>query len=190
MYKLNQIITQVPNCIFWKDKNSVFLGANEHFAYIAGLCSVIDVKGKTDYTMPWGKTHADLYRMRDKEIINTAIAAKQIETQLRANGKLVTVIVHKAPLLDNKGKVIGVIGSFIELPNGFDNSHNHISIPPSQQAVLTHVVQGLSAKEIAKKLNLSQRTIEFYTVILKKKFSCRSKSELITKAWQLGFICA
>lgn len=50
---------------------------------------------------------------------------------------------------------------------------------------LAGVVKGLSSKNIARKLNLSYRTIEFYIANIKKKYGCRTKFELMSVFVQL-----
>lgn len=56
-----------------------------------------------------------------------------------------------------------------------------------QSQCLYHLVRGLTAKQIAKVLGLSNRTIEFYLENLKEKFNCPNKSDLIAKAIEMGF---
>lgn len=65
---------------------------------------------------------------------------------------------------------------------------NHkIILPKRQQQVLFHVIKGKSAKTIAKEMNTSFRTIEYYTEILKIKFNCKTKHELVEKAFNQGY---
>ena len=49
-------------------------------------------------------------------------------------------------------------------------------------------MRGKTAKEIAKVLNLSPRTIEFYVEQLKAKWDCRKTTELVSKILQAGNI--
>ena len=56
---IDELVNQLPAAIFWKDKNSVFLGCNQYFASLAGLTSPKEIIGKTDYNLPWGKHEAD-----------------------------------------------------------------------------------------------------------------------------------
>jgi PAS domain S-box-containing protein len=41
------VLSNVPASIFWKDRNSVYLGANERFVRDAGLRSPLEIIGKT-----------------------------------------------------------------------------------------------------------------------------------------------
>ena len=56
-------------------------------------------------------------------------------------------------------------------------------IPPHlskrENECLSHLIMGLTCKQIGKELNLSHRTIEFYIARMKTRFSCKTKIELI-----------
>ena len=59
-----------------------------------------------------------------------------------------------------------------------------------QLECLVHLVKGMTAKEIARCLMLSPRTIEYYLGLLKDKFNCHSRSQLIKIALSLEAVKA
>src|SRR5512137_1439390 len=62
------IMNNIPQAVFWKDRNLVYLGCNKAFADDAGFSSPEDVVGKTDFDMPW-KAQAVLYRADDSLVM-------------------------------------------------------------------------------------------------------------------------
>ena len=50
-----------------------------------------------------------------------------------------------------------------------------------QSDCINYAMQGKTAKEIARELNLSPRTVEEHLTILKHKLSCSNKMQLISK---------
>lgn len=50
--------------------------------------------------------------------------------------------------------------------------------------VLKYILLGKTAKQIAKEINLSHRTIEEYTGKIKRKLQCHHKSEIYSKIVQ------
>ncbi|MBF0552638.1 MAG: PAS domain S-box protein, partial [Deltaproteobacteria bacterium] len=50
---LVNILNSVPQYIFWKDHNSVYLGCNYAFTKAAGIQNVEEIVGKTDFDLPW-----------------------------------------------------------------------------------------------------------------------------------------
>ena len=67
---LRQIITNVPHSIFWKDRQSNYLGCNERTAVDLGLPSPITIAGMTDYDTSVTREQADAYRSDDVEVMD------------------------------------------------------------------------------------------------------------------------
>ena len=106
------VLDHFPGVVFWKDRNSVYLGCNRKFSTGAGLADPKEIIGKTDYDLPWAKTEADSYRADDRLVMESGKSKLNIvETQLQADGSIIWFDTNKIPLFDNEGKVIGVLGT-------------------------------------------------------------------------------
>ena len=66
---MNYLINTAPMRIFWKDKNSQYMGVNKLFLGDAGLESNDQIIGKNDFELPWKDTHAKLYVDDDKYVM-------------------------------------------------------------------------------------------------------------------------
>jgi len=112
---LSIVINNVPQYIFWKDKNFVFLGCNENFANTIGINSPSDIVGKTDYDLiDNGK--ADHFREIDKQIINkNKPIYNMLECHESTNGKTIWVNINKMPLHDSNNNIIGILGTFSDV---------------------------------------------------------------------------
>ncbi|MBE2200671.1 MAG: GAF domain-containing protein [Anaerolinea sp.] len=110
---LQTVIDNIPQSIFWKNSDSVYLGCNRNFANNAGLATPDDIIGKTDYDLPWATTEAEAYRADDHEVMETNHPKLHIiETQLQADGKQAWLDTNKLPLHDENGRVVGTLGTF------------------------------------------------------------------------------
>lgn len=69
--------------------------------------------------------------------------------------------------------------------NYFSIKDTHLSSRESE--CLFYLLRGKTAKQIARLLNLSPKTVEHYIENIKLKFQCQTKSELISKAIEQGF---
>ena len=112
---LQLVLDYIPQYVFWKDVDSVFLGCNRNFAHIAGM-KPQELIGKTDYDLPWHKEEADFYRECDRRVM----AADQpelhiIEPQRQADGKEAWLDTNKIPLHDSQGNVVGILGTFEDI---------------------------------------------------------------------------
>jgi len=108
---LQTVLDNFPGAVFWKDKQSIFLGCNQSLATSAGLNSPVEIVGKTDHDLPWHSTEAKKYRQDDLEVIKSGKPSLHIGEMLhQSNGKVLNLDTCKFPLLDSLGKVIGMIG--------------------------------------------------------------------------------
>jgi PAS domain S-box-containing protein len=113
---LQTVLDSVPQAVFWKDRNMVYLGCNPVFARHSGLASPQDIVGKTDYDLCWRKEEAEHYRQYDKHVIETNTAEYHIiEPQLQADGKQAWVDTNKVPLHDLQGNVVGILGTYEDI---------------------------------------------------------------------------
>lgn len=107
--RLQLVMNNIPQSIFWKDCNGVYLGSNQSFASMAGLSPEVIV-GKTDYDLPWAKEEADRFVERDRRVIESGEAELGIVESQQANGKQTWLESTKVPLYSAEGKVMGIIG--------------------------------------------------------------------------------
>ena len=110
------VLANVPASIFWKDRNSVYLGANKRFAQDTGLQNPDELLGKTDYDMAWTPEEADFYRRCDREVMDSGQPLLNIEeSQRQADGREVYLLTNKVPLRDESGDVYGMLGIYMDI---------------------------------------------------------------------------
>lgn len=113
---LLSIIDSLPQMIFWKDRNSIFLGCNRYAAQICGFSSPTEIIGKTDYDMPTTEEESEWYRECDFRIMETNTPELNIvETQHRPDGSQAWINTHKVPLHDQEGNVTGIVVSIEDI---------------------------------------------------------------------------
>jgi PAS domain S-box-containing protein len=109
---LQLVLDNIPQCIFWKDKNLVYLGCNRKWAEMAGVGEPENVTGLTDYDLPWTEAEANFYRECDRRIMETGIPqVRLLESRRQANGEHTWRETSKIPIRDAAGKVIGILGT-------------------------------------------------------------------------------
>lgn len=112
---LENVINTVPHYVFWKDRQSRYLGCNLVFARSAGLESPDDIIGKDDHALAW-RAFADLYRRDDQEVMTSKTPKLHIIEPINmAEGEHRWLDTSKVPLRDSQGKVIGVLGVFQDI---------------------------------------------------------------------------
>ncbi|HUO06998.1 MAG TPA: PAS domain-containing protein [Phycisphaerae bacterium] len=107
---LSSVLNAVPQAIFWKDRESVYLGGNEAFAKAAGFSDASALVGKTDFDMPWFE-EAALFRTTDQHVMAQGKSRDHlIEEMTTAGGKRIWVEAVKTPLRDQSGEIFGILG--------------------------------------------------------------------------------
>jgi len=111
---LSTLMDSLSSAVFWKDLNSCYLGCNQTFADLAGM-SIQEMIGKSDSDMPWRSEGAG-YLDWDGQIVTTGEPVSNIRESLRnAKGELLWISTNKAPLHDDDGNVIGLVGTFRDI---------------------------------------------------------------------------
>jgi len=112
---LQYVVDNIPYLIFWKDRNSVYLGCNKNFAALDGKADPRELVGRTDFDMAW-KEHAHLYRAGDLATMTggQAILDKE-ETSIDPAGNETVILTSKVPLRDARGEVAGILGIIVDI---------------------------------------------------------------------------
>ncbi|OLP18899.1 hypothetical protein BST81_08260 [Leptolyngbya sp. 'hensonii'] len=113
---LQLVLDNLPLFIFWKDRNSVYLGCNQRFAHVAGFAHPRHIFGKTDDEMPWRPEEREAFLALDRLVMETNTPRYNvIESQRTADGRQTWSETSKIPLRDATGQVIGILGIFQDI---------------------------------------------------------------------------
>lgn len=107
---LRTIIDSLPEAIFYKDKDSKFIGCNKNFNDYYKQFGVDNVIGKTDLEIYPDKEIAEDFINMDKEIMESK-QAKYIEgITLDDKGNQIIEESFKVPVISENGEVWGIVG--------------------------------------------------------------------------------
>ncbi len=113
---LKTIVDTVPMRIFWKDKQSHYLGCNALFAQDAGITSAEEIAGYTDYDLSWTREQSDHYRSDDQQVVGSGIIKLNYEELLtNAAGETIWIETSKVPLQSATDEIIGVLGIYQDI---------------------------------------------------------------------------
>jgi two-component system cell cycle sensor histidine kinase/response regulator CckA len=114
---LRTLIAHIPCGVFWKDRESVYLGCNDQMVRDYGLQRSEQLLGRTDFDLP-GQTaaEAEFYRACDRRVIVSGSPLLHHEhTQPRPDGTQLTLLTSKVPLRNAAGEVVGVLGVYQDI---------------------------------------------------------------------------
>lgn len=115
---LDNILANVPEHLYWMDKNEVILGCNDRQAQSFGFKDKSAIIGKSLQQIReiagWDLAMINILRQNNKEVIKTK-QSKVIEENSIYEGQYKTLLSYKNPLLNENGEVIGVLGIAVDI---------------------------------------------------------------------------
>ncbi len=110
--KYRMLLENLPQRIYYKDKNSVYVSCNENYAEDLKI-RPSQIKGKTDYDF-YPKEFAEKYRADDKWVLDSG-QTEDIEEKYIKDGKEFTIHTVKTPIRDEENNIIGILGIFWDI---------------------------------------------------------------------------
>jgi len=106
------LVENIPQKIFFKDKDSVYISCNSNFAKDLKI-KPAEFSGHTDYDF-YPRDLAEKYRADDRRVIESG-NTERIEERYIEHGQERTVETFKTPFIDESGKTVGVLGIFHDI---------------------------------------------------------------------------
>lgn len=108
---LEMLVKNMPNQVFWKSRDLIYMGCNQAFADVTGMKNPSQVIGKTDFDFHRDPAHAESYREWDRKIMDEGKVVLDIEEAYHnADGSEGWVLTSKVPLRNQEGEVFGILG--------------------------------------------------------------------------------
>ena len=142
--KYRTLLENLPQKIFFKNKDLEFVSCNDVFARELNIQSS-DIKGKTDYDF-FSKEQAEQYRKDDFKFL---AEKKPLETEICEvrDGQIYWTQVVKIPVKDDANEIIGVQGIFWDIT---DRKLSELELEKHRKHLETLVQERTAELEIAK----------------------------------------
>ena len=105
---LANLLDSMPDIVFFKDRDGLYLGCNPSFAVFVGKPRE-EIVGKTDYDL-FPKEVADEFRENDRAMMEGGAPRHNEEWIDYPDGRRALIDTFKAPLHTNAGAIIGLLG--------------------------------------------------------------------------------
>jgi len=104
---LGTLLDAIPDHIFYKDRNGVYLGSNRAFEQASGIPKDRMI-GKTDFDL-FDHT-AELFVSKDLQVLNQRQDNRSEETIIYPDGSMIITETLKTPFFNDAGELSGLIG--------------------------------------------------------------------------------
>jgi PAS domain S-box-containing protein len=170
--KYRTLLETLPQKIFHKDINSVYVSCNKNYADDLKI-KPEEIVGKTDYHF-YTKKLAEKYRADDRRVMETGVV-ETIEERYVQNGKKIIVQTVKAPIKGKGRKIIGVLGIFWDITDR-KNMEKKLNEYQKQLRALALQITSIEEHEREKFAAFMHDRIGQTLVTLKMKLGMFSKS--------------
>lgn len=110
---LQVILDAIPNPVFYKNTDGLYLGCNAAFKTFFGKATEEIIGFSLQDIMP--ENYSEQSMLKDQTIIETG-RSDRYETQfMRSDGKIRNLLVSKAPFSNNDGSLAGIVGAFMDI---------------------------------------------------------------------------
>lgn len=111
---LQIVLDYIPQGVFWKDRNSVYLGCNRVVARAFGFEHPDQIVGRTDYQLPGlALDQAEFFIRKDRDVMEgNAPEFGILERATLADGRTIWMETTKIPMRDGSGNAVGVLGTW------------------------------------------------------------------------------
>ena len=108
---LSTVLTNIPQGVYWKDRESRYLGCNRHYARLAGFDEPAQLLGRTDAEVSW---HALAARLRAEDLTILSGENSQVTSEeclSEEHGNTLWFEKTKVPFIGQDGRITGILGS-------------------------------------------------------------------------------
>ncbi|MFX0002812.1 MAG: PAS domain S-box protein [Candidatus Hermodarchaeota archaeon] len=113
---LELVLDNIPQLIYWKDTNLVYMGCNKNFALLNKIKEPTSIIGMKDEDLIWLKTNVKFIQEKEKDVMKHNNAEYNvIESLTTINNKETWFEVSRIPLHDSKGKVVGILVTYEDI---------------------------------------------------------------------------
>jgi DNA-binding CsgD family transcriptional regulator len=204
------ILGNLPLCILIKNNSFQFVAANQKACELTGFKTPNDMIGLTDAELncPAAELYEEI-QQQDRSVLEGSDQFFLDIGYYADTEDLKILYTSKRKMIDEKSHthliisttilpittINNVLFNLIHSANKkyevhsyqLKNEMGHHKLTNKQAECLFYLLRGKSNKEIAHILKRSPRTIEDHIALLRDKFNCLNKSQLIEKAFQMGF---
>lgn len=115
-YLLEMVLNNIPQGVFWKDRNSVYLGCNTVVSEAAGFDDPAEMVGISDQDIAiTPPEQVESFIQEDRRVVESG---KPLFGVIQAfpmpDGRSIWLETNKVPLRDSQGEIVGVLGTWTD----------------------------------------------------------------------------
>ncbi len=189
---IHDVMYDSPGYFYIKDLRGNYIYINQNGLQDSVSGRGFTLIGKTDHYAPW-EEFANLYRSNDLDVLSKHSTIKTQQPLTKHHKQTIIITTHKKPFYCND-QLVGICATSLEVPLHTLSTEFTLSattqfidvtagttlkLTPKQKMTLGHLLKGITAKQIAERLQVSRRTIEHHIEFIKDKLDYHTTKEIL-----------
>ena len=113
---LELVLDNIPQLIYWKDTNLIYMGCNKNFALANNITEPMSIIGSKDEDLIWFRDNINYIKNKEIEIMRNDHAEYNVIESLNSiDDKQTWFEINRIPLHDPKGKVVGILVTYEDI---------------------------------------------------------------------------
>ncbi len=139
---LDSVIDNIPQLIYWKDKNLTYLGCNQNYALVNNIEDPDFIIGKTDENLPWAKANLNSIQENEKRVMKTNRSEEKIESWILSNGSKAWFEINRVPLHNIEGDIVGILCTYNNITNKVNAEQKLKESENKYRSILENIKEG------------------------------------------------
>jgi len=141
---LDSVIDNIPQLIYWKDKNLTYLGCNQNFALVNSIEDPDFVVGKNDEdeNLPWAKANLKSIQENEKRVMKNNQSEEKIESWTLGDGNKAWFEINRVPLHNFEGDIVGILCTYNNITNRVNAEQKIKESENKYRSILENIKEG------------------------------------------------
>jgi PAS domain S-box-containing protein len=144
---LRSIVENIPQSVFWKDLNSVYLGCNRNYANNCLRERPEDIIGKSVYDLMSTESAAGFIDSDQRVMETDTPEYHSVKRTQLLDGREMWTEINKVPLHDAAGKVVGILGTLEDITERKQSEEELRNTRNMLQMIIDNIPQSIFWKD-------------------------------------------
>ena len=136
---LNLVIDNIPQFIYWKNKEMVYVGCNQKYALINNLDNSNFIAGKIDRELPWSRSNFNRIYEREKILMQHNQSESIVESWVLPDGNEAWFEINRIPLHNINNDIVGILCTYNDITNRVKAERKSIAFENKYRQIIDNI---------------------------------------------------
>ncbi len=145
---LDLVIDNIPQFIYWKNKEMVYVGCNKNYALVNNLNDPNFVVGKTDNELPWSRSNFNRIHERERILMQNNQSENIIESWILPDGNEVWYEINRIPLHNIDNDIVGILCTYNDMTNRVKAERTSVTFEKKYKEIIDNIKEAFIESDL------------------------------------------